>query len=97
MPVSTTTVGASDARKYMLQLCKHWSHKLDVAYDDATGSIVFDDARRCDLAVDGETLTLKVEAADEEALERTQNTVVNHLKRFAFREDFGDIAWSRLS
>ena len=34
-----------------------------------------------------------MEEADEATLERTQGVVIEHLKRFAFREDFGDVQW----
>ena len=96
MPASTASITSASSRKYMIQLCKHWSHKLEVTWDDANGRIEFGDDRACALQVDGEQLHLRVETAGEEALERTQNTVVNHLKRFAFREEFGDIAWEKV-
>jgi hypothetical protein len=28
-------------------------------------------------------------------LERTQGVVIEHLKRFAFREDLGNVQWTR--
>lgn len=95
MPASTTQISSPSARKYMIQLCKHWSHKLTVEWNDQTGRIEFEPDRVCSLRNDGAHLNLRVETSSDEALERTQNTVVNHLKRFAFREDFGDIAWTR--
>lgn len=39
---------------------------------------------------------MRIEAADEATLERTQNVVVDHLKQFAFREDLGEISWKKL-
>ena len=97
MPVAQAVVATASARKYMIQLCKHWSHKLDVTWDDQQGRIVFDPNRTCALAVAGAELTLNVETANEEELERTKQTVISHLKRFAFREEFGDISWTRVS
>jgi uncharacterized protein len=96
MPVSRAYVPTSSGAKYMTQLCKHWSHSLDVAYDETTGRIAFDGDRRCVLHALADGLELEVSTADDEQLARTQNTVVNHLKRFAFREDLGDIEWRRL-
>ncbi|MCC2095275.1 MAG: DUF2218 domain-containing protein [Hyphomicrobiales bacterium] len=95
MPSSTARITSASSRKYMIQLCKHWSHKLTVEWDERNGRIEFDPSRKCLLQTDGDHLDLRVETASGEELERTQNTVVNHLKRFAFREDFGDIAWTR--
>ncbi|MGE3246911.1 MAG: DUF2218 domain-containing protein [Beijerinckiaceae bacterium] len=95
MPASTASVATDSARKYMIQLCKHWSHKLNVAWDDEKGRIEFDSGRVCSLEATPGALQLCVETGTDEELERTQQTVVNHLKRFAFREDFGDIGWHR--
>ena len=39
-------------------------------------------------------LTLRAEAPDVEALERLQRVVVEHIKRFAFREDLGEVQWT---
>lgn len=97
MPSSTAQVATPNARKYMTQLCKHWSHKLVVSYDEQQGRIEFDDSRACNLRAADSGLTMEVETATAEELDRTQTTLVNHLKRFAFREDFGDIAWVRSS
>jgi hypothetical protein len=59
------------------------------------GRIEFEPSRVCALHNDDGRLQLRVETATDEELERTQNTVVNHLKRFAFKEDLGDIVWTR--
>ena len=40
-------------------------------------------------------LALRIEAADDATLERTQGVVIEHLKRFAFREDLGEVQWTR--
>ena len=40
-------------------------------------------------------LALRIEAADDATLERTQGVVIDHLKRFAFREELGDVRWER--
>jgi uncharacterized protein len=97
MPSSIAKVQTEHASKYLQQLCKHWSHKLDVEFDPSQGVVHFDGARLCRFAAENGRLDMKLETATEEELERTQQTLVNHLKRFAFREDFGDIAWEKLS
>jgi hypothetical protein len=95
MPASIAQISSPSARKYMIQLCKHWSHKLTVEWNDTDGRIEFEPSRVCALHNDDGRLQLRVETATDEELERTQNTVVNHLKRFAFKEDLGDIVWTR--
>lgn len=96
MPVSRARVPTASGAKYMTQLCKHWSHKLTVEFNETTGSIAFDDDRRCVLHADPEGLELEVETASDDQLARTQDTVINHLKRFAFREEIGEVNWRRL-
>jgi len=94
MPSSKTIVTSEHASKYLQQLCKHWSHKLPVEFDPQTGWVRFDDERICHFAASGNSLEMRLETQTQEQLERTQNTVIVHLKRFAFREDFGDVAWT---
>ena len=36
---------------------------------------------------------MRLETADQETLERMQKVVVDHLKRFAFRENLGEVVW----
>lgn len=96
MPVSRAHIPTTSGAKYMTQLCKHWSHRLAVDYNETTGRVAFDDERRCVFHATPEALEIDVETASEDQLARTQDTVVNHLKRFAFREDFGEIGWRRL-
>jgi hypothetical protein len=95
MPASQATVPTPAASRYLQQLCKHWSHKFAVEFTPEQGTIPFDDTRRCKLEASPEALALRIEAADDATLERTQGVVIEHLKRFAFREEFGDVEWQR--
>jgi hypothetical protein len=95
MPASQTTIPTASASRYLQQLCKHWSHKFAVEFTPERGTIPFDDSRVCTLDASPEHLALRVEAADDATLERTQDVVVEHLKRFAFREGVGDVRWER--
>lgn len=77
---------------YMRQLCKHFGHKVDAAFDDDSGYIQFESGR-CDLrAGDGE-LHLTVSADDEENRERLRNVVGSHLERFGRRDELS-VSWS---
>jgi hypothetical protein len=95
MPASHATIQTASASRYLQQLCKHWSHKFAVEFTPEQGTIPFDDTRVCRLLASPETLALTIETGDDAMLERMQGVVIEHLKRFAFREDFGDIAWTR--
>ncbi len=97
MPRSQTLIATRSGSKYLQQLCKHWSHKFAVEFTPERGSIPFDAERSCALEAAPDHLVLRVEAADDPALERIQGVVIEHLKRFAFREDFGEVTWTRLA
>lgn len=95
VPVSEAAIATASASRYLQQLCKHWSHKFAVEFTPQHGTIPFDATRICTLDASANTLALRIEAADEASLERTQGVVIDHLKRFAFREDLGDVRWTR--
>ena len=95
MPTSQARVATAAASRYLQQVCKHWSHKFAVEFTPDKGHIPFADGRVCDLEASADALTMHAQAADAEGLERLQRTVVEHVKRFAFREDLGDVQWTR--
>ena len=95
MPASHATIATASASRYLQQLCKHWSHKFAVEFTPQHGTIPFDAARVCTLDASPEALALRIEASDDAALERTQGVVIDHLKRFAFREDLGEVRWTK--
>ena len=92
---SKTRIQTQSASRYLQQLCKHWSHKFDVEFTPERGRVPFADDRACTFEAEGETLTMTVEAPDEAAIDRLEGVVTEHLKRFAFREELGEIAWQR--
>jgi hypothetical protein len=95
MPTSQARISTALASRYLQQVCKHWSHKFVVEFTPDKGHIPFADGRVCDLDATPETLTLRAEAPDAEALERLQRVVEEHVKRFAFREELGEVQWTR--
>ena len=95
MHASEALVRTASASKYLRQICRHWSHKFAVEFTPQAGRIPFADDRVCKIAAGPDGLRLRVEASDEEALARAERVVVEHLRRFAFREDLGEVAWRR--
>ena len=93
MASSRTYVTTAHGSKYLQQLCKHWSHRLEVSFTPEQGSIRFDGGRDCRLRADENGLEINASAPDAETLERTQRTIIEHLKRFAFRENLDGVAW----
>jgi hypothetical protein len=96
MVQSQAQVPTASASRYLQQICKHWSHKFAVAFTPERGTVPFSEDRRCEFSAADGMLTMRIEAVDDATLERTQHVVVDHLKRFAFREDLGDIRWRKL-
>jgi uncharacterized protein len=95
MRVSQARIPTQSASRYLQQLCKHWSHKFAVEFTPEKGSIPFAADRRCLLEATPGHLALRIEAADEASIARMEGVVADHLRRFAFREDLGVIAWRR--
>jgi len=87
MLVSTSTVATVHASKYLQQLCKHWSHKFSVEFTAETGRVPFSDAAEVAFVADSAALHLTLSVAERSQLERYQEVVAEHLKRFAFREE----------
>jgi hypothetical protein len=97
MPSSNARVVTANASRYLQQVCKHWSHKFAVEFTPDRGRVPFATDRSCEFEAQPQALVLHLEAPDEESLTRMQGVVVDHVKRFAFREDFGEVTWSRES
>ena len=94
MIASQCHVPTALASRYLQQLCKHWSHKFAVDFTPERGKITFDADRACNLEATGDSLLLRIEAADEATATRMQDVVIEHLKRFAFRENLADVTWT---
>ena len=93
------SVPTASARKYLQQVCKHWSHNLAVEFDAARGTIVFPrDARGADWQADGlvtliagaDALVCRIDASETGQLEGLKGALARHIDRFAFRET---LAW----
>ena len=95
MPSSNTRVSTANASRYLQQVCKHWSHKFAVEFTPERGRVPFSDDRICEFEAEPRALIMHLEAPDDESLVRLQGVVVDHVKRFAFREDLGEVAWAR--
>ncbi|MBM6596139.1 DUF2218 domain-containing protein [Microvirga pudoricolor] len=95
MAVSHTTIATASGSRYLQQLCNHWKHKFAVENTPEHGVIPFSDDRVCTLDATTDGLSIRIEAPDEESLERLQGVVIDHLKRFAFRENLESVRWER--
>jgi hypothetical protein len=89
---SEANVGLDQPRRYMTQLCKHFEHRLQVAYEGDRGSIVFG-AGICLMQAGTDKLTLRVQSPGADGVPQLQDVVARHLLRFAFRAP-PDITWT---
>lgn len=92
---SMAAVPTAQASRYLQQLCKHWSHNLDVDYTPDRGTVVFPrDARGADWPGDAtvtfvakdQALECRIDASAPGQLEGLKKALAQHLDRFAFRE-----------
>ena len=96
--MSTTSIArvpTANGSRYLQQLCKHWSHNLEVEFTPEKGRVVFPrNARGADwpgdatlvLTAQADALECRIEASAEEQLDALKGAVARHLDRFAFRE-----------
>jgi uncharacterized protein len=90
---SESRVATEKPAPYMRQLCKHFGHKVETAFDDERGQIVFP-IGRCDLdASRPGVLVIRAQADSEESLARTRDVVGSHLERFGRRDELS-VSWN---
>ncbi|MDF1790938.1 MAG: DUF2218 domain-containing protein [Thalassobaculaceae bacterium] len=86
MVTAAASVQSELASRYLVQLCKHFAHKIPVNWDDATGFAEFPYGE-CRMSVEGKTLTMICKATEPEALGTLKHVVDDHLTRFAWKEN----------
>ena len=86
MSVSVARVPTLSASRYLQQLAKHWSHKMEVSYSEQEGRIAFPNGSLLEMRADSETLDVVLTVPDGEDVARMRDVVARHLDRFAFRE-----------
>lgn len=91
---SSATAPTPNAGRYMVQLCKHFGHKVPSSWNDHEGKITFEMGEAA-LRASPETLMMVAQANDAESLARLERVMESHLKRFAFREPELDVEWRR--
>ena len=93
MPTSISSVKTEHASRYLQQLCKHWSHRFEVEFNETAGKVPFSPETSLGLAANSSSLIMTLNVEKLEDLERMQAVVADHLKRFAFREEL-DVVWT---
>lgn len=78
---SSATVVTPNAHRYMVQLCRHFGHKVPAEWGDHEGRIRFEVGEAA-LRAAPETLMMVASAPDPERLARLEHVIDSHLKRF---------------
>jgi len=93
MAESTVQIETADPSRLIRRLCKHWSHKFEVNYDDQQGQIALGDTQ-CTLTAGEGSLTAHLQTENEAKLEQMETVVADHLQRMAGDETF-TFVWKR--
>jgi hypothetical protein len=88
-----TRVKTANARRYLLQLCKHWAHRIPVTFTPTEAHVPFNAENVCLMGADESGLDVRIDAANASEASRLGNVVVTHLQRFAFREGLEQPVW----
>lgn len=91
---ATAYLKTENGPKYLVQLFKHFAHKVEVTYTETHGECRFDQGAAT-LDADADGLRMAVKAEDEESLAWAKSAIESHLLRFAFRENIEKLDWQR--
>ncbi|MDZ7280597.1 DUF2218 domain-containing protein [Sphingomonas sanguinis] len=86
MSISVARVPTLSASRYLQQLAKHWSHKMEVSFTAEEGTIAFPNGSRLEMRASSETLDIILTVPEDGDVARMREVVSSHLDRFAFRE-----------
>lgn len=92
MYLSTARFPTQHASKYIQQLCKHFAHKIEVDYDEQSGSAALP-MGPAKLTAEPDSLLVQVQAEDVKGVIHARFVIDSHLVTFAFREGYTGLNW----
>jgi len=85
------TVRSEKAGRYLVQLCKHFAHKIPATWDETEGEDTKGHADfgigTCDMTAKDGVLLLACNAPDAERLGKVKDVLESHIVRFAWKEE----------
>ena len=93
MERSTARVSTDKAARYLVQLCKHFGHRVPAEWSDSEGVVRFEPGT-CRMAAADDALILDCESATAEDLDVVETVVADHLLRFAWKEEL-TVGWEK--
>lgn len=85
-------ISTERASHYIKTLCRHFSHKVQAEFNDTRGDVKFPFGD-CEMTAEPGELVLRVQAEDEDSLDRLQEVVGGHLEEFAYRGETIAVQW----
>jgi len=92
--VSVARVPTQSASRYLQQLAKHWSHKMEVSFSEEEARIAFPGGAVVEMRADSATLDVALTVPEGGDVDRMRGVVSSHIDRFAFREAPLTFDWS---
>jgi len=87
MYVTEVALATASGRKYLIQLCKHFRHKVAAEWaDDGSSGAAALPTGQCTMTADADRLSIRCEARDAEGVAVAHRIIEEHLVKFAFRE-----------
>ncbi|MDO6586128.1 DUF2218 domain-containing protein [Salipiger sp. 1_MG-2023] len=83
---ATALVRTDKAERYLGTLCKHFTHKVSVSFEQGAKEIALP-LGTYTLTVQDGGLMLTATAADQASLERVAEVITSYFERFALREN----------
>ncbi len=90
---SESIINTKEGSSYIRRLCRHFANKITTRYTETEGRADFPEAI-CLMQARENELQFTITAATEAIVLRTEDVVVRHLLKFAFREELV-IHWQR--
>jgi uncharacterized protein len=90
---STARVPTGKAARYLVQLCKHFGHRVPAEWSETDGLVRFEPGT-CRMSARDDALSLACESATAEDLAVVEAVVADHLLRFAWKEDLA-VEWEK--
>ncbi len=79
--------------KYLMQMCKHFAHKVETNYSSTQGFVDFP-CGSAEFLVSDNNLIFKVTADTNENLNQSKSIIESHIVRFAYRENLEKLDWN---
>ncbi|MCQ0969557.1 DUF2218 domain-containing protein [Paracoccus sp. TK19116] len=93
MPILIGRLETEHGQKYLVQLCKHFAHKIEASWSDDHGRVDFVYGPAV-MTADPLGLTVRFDVDDLGHVEDAKSVIDRHLARFAHREGIEGLIWT---